>query len=63
MLVTLQPLLLTGRTEKEEPKRMNGTLKKVWRCMDNQPLEWVSVKKPALPSEQKESGSPVARAD
>ncbi|EIE24151.1 hypothetical protein COCSUDRAFT_53242 [Coccomyxa subellipsoidea C-169] len=41
-----------GRKESEEPRRVNGTLKRVWRCMDDAPVEWVTLKKPSLSSGQ-----------
>ncbi|KAK9906607.1 hypothetical protein WJX75_004872 [Coccomyxa subellipsoidea] len=44
-----------GRKESEEPRRVNGTLKKIWRCMDDAPVDWITLKKPALSSGQKQN--------
>lgn len=48
LFLNLCILDFAGRKVNEEPKRVNGTLKKVWRCMDHKPIEWISLKKPSL---------------
>ena len=37
---------IAGKQENQAPKRVNGTLKKVWKRMDQPSVEWVNLEKP-----------------
>ena len=40
--------ILSGHQQSEQPVRINGVLKKVWRSMGSTRAQWQSVSKPEI---------------
>ena len=47
---------------KMEPRRVNGTLKKVWKSVGNKGIDWVTLDKPPLRQKAAGSAAPPEQA-